>query len=316
MEARGIALAEREIEVDQRAVERGRQSVLDAPAELGGAGLARHHDQRDHVAMAQVGRNEEPHRSLALDVEYESQLRAQFGDGRAKEFILGKAVERGNDFLVVVRARRGALGLQHFAQLRTQNRNVLRFLGVGLGGEQPDKIVERDDATRGVGAANRDAVHWAAAMHVRFGASLADHQRRPFEEKLAACGWEFSEQDGGAKSRLVVLAHDAEFRARIKLEFRGTVAAAHEKAAIAEKYKAAVDEPAQEIADFDQFAVRRGFFANLQGQSGHPFEIAGRRADLGENGDNIALDFARLFGRGRQLEFRVNERFAALSREG
>src|SRR5208337_2063674 len=248
--------------------------------------------------------------------EYESQLRAQFGDGRAKEFILGKAVERGNDFLVVVRARRGALGLQHFAQLRTQNRNVLRFLGVGLGGEQPDKIVERDDATRGVGAANRDAVHWAAAMHVRFAASLADHQRRPFEEKLAACGWEFSEQDGGAKSRLVVLAHDAEFRARIKLEFRGTVAAAHEKAAIAEKYKAAVDEPAQEIADFDQFAVRRGFFANLQGQSGHPFEIAGRRADLGENGDNIALDFARLFGRGLQLEFRVNERFAALSREG
>ena len=188
MEARRVALAERQIEIDQRAVERGGESVLDAPAELGGAGLARHHDQRDHVAVAQVGRDEEPHRGLALDVEDEAQLRAQFGDGRAKKFVLGKAVEGGNDFLVVVRARRGALGLQHLAQLRAQHRNVLRFFRVGLRGEQPDEIVERDDAAESVDAANRDAVHRAAAMNVRLGAGLADHQRRSFEEELAARG--------------------------------------------------------------------------------------------------------------------------------
>src|SRR5208282_2933188 len=307
MEARRVTLAEREVEIDQGAVERGGEGVLDAPAEFGGAGLARHHDQRDHVAVAQVGRHEQPHRGLALDVQDEAQLRAQFGDGRAKEFILGKAVERGNDFLVVVRARYRALILQHFAQLRAQHRDVLRFLGVRLRGEQPDEIVERDDPARSVGAANRDAVHWAAAMHVRFGASLADHQWRSFEKELAARGREFIERDRAAKSRLVVLPHDAEFGAWVEREFGGAVVAAHQITAKAEKYEAAVDEPAHQVADLDQFADRRGLVADLQRAAGHLLKVAGRFVDLGQDRDDIVLDLSRLLRPGCQLEFGVNE---------
>ena len=302
------------MEIDQRAVERGGECVLDAPAELGGARLARHHDQRDHVAVTQVGRDEEPHRGLALDVEDQPQLRAQFGDGRAKKFVLGKAVEGGNDFLVVVRARDGALVRKHFAQLRAQHRDVLRLFRVGLRGEQPDEILECDDAAESVHAANRDAVHRAAAMYVRLGASLADHQRRPFEEKLAARGRQFLERDRAAKSRLVVLAHDAELGAGIEHEFGGAVVAAHQVAAIAEKHEAALDEPSQEVADLDQFAAGRGFLANLQRAAGHRVEVAGGLVDLGQNRDDVALDFARLLGRRNELEFRVNERLAALGR--
>ena len=72
MKTRRVALAERKIEINQGAVERVGESVLDAPAELGGPCLARHHDQRDHVAVAQVGRDEEPHRVLALHIEDEA----------------------------------------------------------------------------------------------------------------------------------------------------------------------------------------------------------------------------------------------------
>ena len=104
-----------------------------------------------------------------------------------------------------------------------------------------------------------------------------------------------------------MLAHDAEFGAGIEHESGGAVVAAHEIAAIAEKHEAAVDEPAQEIADLDQFAVRRGFLADLQRAAGHLRKVAGRRLDLGKNRDDIALDLARLLGRGREFEFRVNE---------
>src|SRR5260370_32773213 len=120
-------------------------------------------------------------------------------------------------------------------------------------------------------------------MHMRLGASLADHQRRPFEEQLAARGRELVERDRTAKSRLVLLAHDAELGAGIDHESGGAVVAAHEIAAIAEKYETAVDEPAQEIADLDQFADRRGLFADLQSAAGHLLEIAGSILDFGQN---------------------------------
>src|SRR5579863_8397138 len=312
MEARGVALGESQVKIDQGAVKRGGESVLDAAAEVGGTGLARHHDQRDDVAVTEVGRDEQADRGFALDVEDQAQLGEQFSDGGAKEFVLGKAVEGGNDFLVVVRARRGALVLEHFAQLGAQHRNVLRLFGVGLGGEQSDEAVERDDTAGAVHAANRDAVHRAAAMYVRLGSALADHQRRSFEEEFAARGREFVERDRGAKSRLVILAHDAEFGSGIEHEAGGAVVAGHEIAAEAEKDEAALDQPAQEVADLDQFADGGGFLADLQGAAGHRLEIAGRLLDLGQNRDDVALDLTRLIGGRRELEFGVNERLAAL----
>ena len=281
MEARRVAFAEREIEINQRAVKRVCQSVLDVATELGGAALTRHHDHRDDVAVAQVGRDEEPHRGFALDVEDEAQLRAQLGHRRAKEFVLGEAVEGRHDFLVVVRAGHGALRVKHLAQLRAQNGNVLRFLGVGLGREQADEIVERGDAAECVGAANRDAVHRAAAMDVRLGARLADHQRRPLEEELAARRREFLERDRGAKARFVMLAHDAELGAGVECEPGGAVVAVHQVAAKAEKDEAALDEPSQEVADLDQFAVGRGFLADLQRAAGHLIEVVGGLVDFG-----------------------------------
>ena len=51
----------------------------------------------------------------------------------------------------------------------------------------------------------------------------------PSKSSLRRAGWKFAEHHGAAKARLVVRAHDAEFRARIKLEFAGTVAAADQR---------------------------------------------------------------------------------------
>ena len=70
------------------------------------------------------------------------ELLAQLADRRAEQLLLGKAVERRHQLLVVVRAWRGMLGLEHVAQLGAQHRDVLRLFGVGLGGEQADEAVE------------------------------------------------------------------------------------------------------------------------------------------------------------------------------
>src|SRR5271168_4409227 len=111
-----------------------------------------------------------------------------------------------------------------------------------------------------------------------------------------------------------MLAHDAEFRARIEHEFRCTVVAAYQIAAITEKHEAAVHQPAHEISHLDQLAHRRGLLADLQRAAGHLVEIVGRLMYFAKNRDYIALDFARLRGRRRELELRVNERLAALGR--
>src|ERR1700722_6496390 len=150
-------------------------------------------------------------------------------------------------------------------------------------------------------------------MYVRLGARLAYHQWRPFEENLAARGREFLERDRSAKSRLVVLAHDAELGAGIEHEFGGAVLAAHQVASIAEKHEAALDEPSQKVADLDQIASGCGLLANLQRARDHRVEVAGGLVDLGQNRDDVALDFACLFGRGNEFEFRVNEGLAALA---
>src|SRR5260370_35624273 len=100
-------------------------------------------------------------------------------------------------------------------------------------------------------------------MHVRLGASLADHQRRALEETFAARGREFIERHGALKSRLVKLAHDAEFGARIEHEPARAVAIADQVAAIAEKDEATVNQPAQQVAHFDELATGGGFLADL-----------------------------------------------------
>src|ERR1700733_14679967 len=110
-------------------------------------------------------------------------------------------------------------------------------------------------------------------------------------------------------------AHDAEFGPGIEREFRRAVVAGHEIAAEAEKYKAALHQPAHEITDLDQLAHRRGFLTDLQRAAGHLLESAGPLPHLGQNRDDVALDLTRLLGRGSELEFRVNERLAALGRD-
>src|ERR1700722_11224985 len=152
-------------------------------------------------------------------------------------------------------------------------------------------------------------------MYVRLGARLAYHQWRPFEENLAARGREFLERDRAAKSRLIVLAHDAELGAGIEHEFGGAVLAAHQVAPISEKHEAALDKPAQKVADLDQIASGRGLLANLQRAPGHRVEVAGGLVDLGENRDDVAIDFSRPIGGRDEFELRVNERLFALGRD-
>jgi hypothetical protein len=109
-----------------------------------------------------------------------------------------------------------------------------------------------------------------------------------------------------------MLAHDAKFGARIEIEFLLTVAIADQVATIAEKDEAAVNEPAKQIAHFDQFAIRRGFLADLKSARAHVREVSGRLADLGQNRYQLALDLPRLVRRWSEFELGVDERFAAL----
>ena len=113
-----------------------------------------------------------------------------------------------------------------------------------------------------------------------------------------------------------MLAHDAELGAGIEHEFGGAVVAGHQVAAKAEKDEAALDEPAHEIAHLDQIANCRGLLADLQRAPGHLVEVIGGLVHLGQNRDDVVLDLPSLIGRGRKLEFRVNEGLAALGGRG
>ena len=78
-----------------------------------------------------------------------------------------------------------------------------------------------------------------------------------------------------------MLAHDAELGAGVERESGGAVVAAHQIAAKAEEDEAALDEPSQEVADLDQFAVGRGLLADLQRAAGHLVEVVGGLVDFG-----------------------------------
>src|SRR4030067_936614 len=99
---RELALAEREVVLNARALEPPHEQLLQTVAQLGVERVARHHDQERHVAPVRVAALEQPHPPLLLEREQYHQLAAQLLDGRDEQLSLREAVEDRDDGLVVV----------------------------------------------------------------------------------------------------------------------------------------------------------------------------------------------------------------------
>src|SRR5690242_12290393 len=75
MQAGGIALAKRQVIVDDRPTKPGREHLLYAHADFGREMFARHDDQDDYVAPYGVNFEAQANVGFTLDVEDQAQLR-------------------------------------------------------------------------------------------------------------------------------------------------------------------------------------------------------------------------------------------------
>ena len=287
MQARGVVLAHREIIVEQLALETVLEHVLNPLADFGRERLAGHQDQRDHLPPTLIGQHAEANRGVGLGFDQQADLISQLIDGAAKQFFLGKTVKRGDDFLEVMRAGRSAFRLDHLVQLGAQNRNVFRLLGESLGSEQPDEAIEAGHFAARRDAANHDAVHRTAAVHVRIDAGFGDRQRRSVEEQTQFTLAELIDRAGRREPGLGIVAQNSRTGLQVGREDPRTVAGLDPIATVAEENEPAAHQPAEKFAHLDQLAHRRGFIADLQRAFGHPLEIVSRPADLGQHRANF-----------------------------
>src|SRR5262249_45792531 len=109
------------------------------------------------------------------------------------------------------------------------------------------------------------------------------------------------------------VAQHAESRVRIDLERALAAVFTDQVTPVAEKDEAAAHQPSQEVAHFDQLALRRGLLANLQRARGHRFEIAGRRSHLLEHALEALGDTIGVVRTAVQAQFKMDERFGLLS---
>ncbi len=109
MQPRGVTFAKREIVVEQLAFEAGSPACSESVADLRRERLARHQHQRHDLLATGIRKHAEADSASDLVIDQKADLVANLLDRGAKQFFLGKAVERGDNFLVVVRAGSRAL---------------------------------------------------------------------------------------------------------------------------------------------------------------------------------------------------------------
>src|SRR5216684_3117906 len=316
MHPRRVAIAEGEVIVDDGAAEACGERLLDAhphrPREL----FARHYHERDHVAAHRVDLEAQPHVGFGPGVEHKAQLRTQFLEARAAQFLLGETVEDTDDFLVVVRARLRMLGCEQFGELGPQDRDMLRLLGIGLRGEEADETIEGDHAAVGAGAADCDVIHRGASMDPRFGVRLADNQGRTVEQEFAIGFVERAKRHGARVTRARLVAQNAESRTGFEGERLDVPTRVDAVTAVAEKDETAVHQPSQELANLDQLADRGGLVADFERARRHRVEIARGEMDLVEYSPDIGFERGGIERRGRGLDLGVRERLEAFARGG
>ena len=158
----------------------------------------------------------------------------------------------------------------------------------------PDEAIEADDFSARRDAANHDAVHRTAAVHVRIDAGFGDRQRRSVEEQTQFTLAELIDRAGRREPGLGIVAENARTGLQVGREDPRTVAGLDPIATVAEENEPAAHQPAEKFAHLDQLAHRRGFIADLQRAFGHPLEIVSRAADLGQHArTSFAISSAR-----------------------
>src|SRR5690348_16052851 len=120
-------------------------------------------------------------------------------------------------------------------------------------------------------------------MHLGFCVSLADYQRRVFQEQFSMSLVEFTERHGSSVPGGSCRAHYAQTLISIQYYRLLTVLALDQVATIAEKDESTLHQPSEEVADFHQFPFLCRFLANLQCARRHRAEIGSSRGHLGEN---------------------------------
>src|SRR5579885_1110664 len=239
-------------------------------------------------------------------------LLEQFRNRCAEQFVLGKAVEGCDEFLVVMGPCHRAFILQNLAQLGAQNGYVLRLFRGGLRREQSYEMIEAADGARRPVAPHRDTVHRPTPMDQRIHPRLADDQRRSLEEQLALRSGKLRQGTGAPQVRILAFAEDPKLRTELDRQVAGAVRTACVVAPVTQENKSALNHPSEEVAHLHKFALRRSLLADAQRARRHLVEISGRGANILEDPANIGTNpLAAFLGRCK-LDFGMNERFVVL----
>ena len=319
VEARLVALAEREVVVEERPPVSLDQRRLQPPPHLPGEMRPGEDDHELDAAAELVGARRDPHIVPASGRHDRVDDRADLLHRGEEQFLLRHRVEGPQDDVVVVRPRGRGFQLEDLAQLAAQDRDGGGVLRERLRGEQAEEPVLA--VHRPVGAQTLDAhvVHADVAPNRTLGVGLGDDEKRAAQHPGAEVGGEFVQGPGFVVFRFVVVPEDPEPAPLVDADpVAAGVIRLDVVRAIAEEDEPGVHEPAKEVLDLLEFGAAPRRLDPLG------LEFADERPHLLDHGGEVRgdrphefealpyLGFQRLadFGVVRVVEHDVDDRHA------
>jgi hypothetical protein len=319
----GALLEERRAVVDPARAGALDQELADAVAHLLAVALARQEDGRVVRALVAVGAQHEARLLGAFGRDHLADQRGVALEVAREEELDGRRVERGDERLVAVRARRGLLlGEDRFEALG-EERHVRRRRAQGARREEPGDDREARHAAGLVVLLEEDAVEAPGAVDLRLDARLADQDdARVGEDAAQLLGHLDAALRLEEAARRVVAPH-AEARAAAQAHLERVPASGDLVRAHAHEDEVVGDEPVEEAADLggaarpvlDEAARILDVRPELAHRADHPAVVVGHLRDDRERAAQVGLERGALVG---ALEARehldVDERLAQRAR--
>jgi hypothetical protein len=241
-----LVLAHRQLVVDVRRGEGRGQVLLDAAPRVGVEAVARQDDHDRHASRERVGAQRQPHAALLLEAEDGADLAQQRRRVGPEQVGARQAVEDLDDRLVVVRAGRGAVELEHLPQRAAQDGDLLGRREVGLARQEPQEAPLAQHLPAVAELLDADVVHARRAVHGALGVGLGDHHHAPAEDALAQALGDLPHGHGLAVAAVVGLAQDAEAGAGREPQRLLALDVDQVVLAVAEEDEVLVEQPGQE----------------------------------------------------------------------
>ena len=193
------------------------------------------------------------------------------------------------------------------ASFPPQDGDVLRGLGVGPGGEEPQEAVLAGDRAVFPHLPDADVVHARAAVDGRFGVRLADDEHRAGKRPLAHPAGELADGDRLRVGRRLLLLEHAQPRPGV--EGDRFLSSRFERpegvGAIPEEDEAPVAQPAQERLDLAELVPAAGHVAHAEAQlRNHVADLVDHEAEI-VGGLHHVLQAPRRLGPQRLAHGRV-----------